>query len=989
MKTAHPYLVKLASIVTILVLVMAVPSSSMLAYADDAPAESSATGGDGGTGGAGGSGAEAGGGGGGGAGGEASGSAESGSSSSDGGTGGSGGTGGDSTQSGGAGGEGGSGGTGGDATNTADGGSSDATGGDGGAGGSGGSAESGGTAGDGGTGAGGGDAGANSETDNGSDASADANAGNGGTGGTGGDGTGAQSDGGNGGNGAGGGAADADANAQNGGDAGADANGGNGGNGGGGGSGGSAGPNDFLPSTPDGASSTIETGNATAGSDVTNESNLTHVQASTTDDGTDIGIGNVLGASTTASSTALSGENRINDPDGSFIRSGISRSFAYLISLFNVAVTNSTGSILFLKNPIGEALNLTARFMEIFGEFAKNGTCSLVDCNLDDAVLTVYTDDVAEVTNTAVTRSYSGLNSATSSDGTAEIQTGDAGAFSGIVNIGNLSIYDSRYLLILMANEGDLSGDILLPDGNFFKTLSTGAHVGGNTEITASSTADITNNAGASAETGANGANGSEGSDITTGDATAGASALNFANQLGAPICFIVNVGGTWNGHVVNLPEGFSSDKAPFGEVICGAGGAERDPVTGVEIEAVNYAKILNTAIAQAVSGNNYAEGLVAKIATGDADAFAQILNLVNMTIIGQDWIFANFAVGGDWNGDLVFGVKPGQPDVLGELIEEHVTGGGTINARGVTQGGYEPDLTLTKNAGVTQATSPAKVDYELVVHNSGGTASQVMIEDTLRGPDGSTIGKQMWNLGSVKHNEDVKITYTVEFKGDVTPGYYTNTAVLTGMKNNAIGLSPLTASDVVEVLPPGEVLAAKSCEPVLSEYIRPWRINAKPQVVALQSFLNAYEGEHLSETGSYDMLTQAAVKRFQSKYADDILTPWGISKPTGNVYYTTQKKVNQMACADLDFSLSADQQAEINAFKNSTKEVQDEIIKKGNTGTVAPKRNYLLMPAPTMPVFFKDATGGAPASTTSLLNGLKQLSSWFVGAPLVEALEI
>ena len=974
MKITHPFTMKVASIITILMLVSYTALPVMTAYAEDSGTSSSASGGDGGAGGSGGAGDTGGSGGSAGDGGAATGSSDSGSSSSDGGAGGTGGSGGDSTGGAGTGGTGGSGGTGGDASNTADGGSSDASGGDGGAGGTGGGAQNGGTAGDGGTGAGGGSADANSQTDNGSNADADANGGTGGAGGSGGDGNGASSDGGNAGDGSQGGDANADATAENGGNAGADATGGDGGTGGAGGDGGSAGD-----VQPDGVGSVIETGNASGSSSSNGSSNVNTVTApmGTEDDETEVEFENVLGATTTASSTAETGENEIEDPDGAFIKTGIADSFAYLISLFNIAITNSTGSILFLKNPIGDALNFTAKFMEIFGEFAKNGTCTLVDCEMDDAALEIYNENIAEVTNSAVTRSHSGHNSATSTDGISEIDTGDANAFSGIVNIGNLTIYDSRYLLILMANEGDLSGDILLPDGAFFNQLSTGAKIGARSDIRASSTADIVNNATANTETGANGANGTDESTVDTGDAHSTASTVNFVNQLGAPICFVVNVGGTWNGNVVQMPGNFSRATTPFGEVICGAGGESRDPVTGVELETENYAKILNEAIAEAVTGSNYAEGLVAKVKTGDANAFAQILNLVNMHIIGQDWIFANFAVGGNWDGDLVFGVKPGEDDVLGELIEEHVKGGSRSSGGSVSSA--SPNITFTKEASVTQAQSPAVVEYVLTVFNTGGAARNVIIEDTMKGPDGKVIGKQMWNLGTVKPDEEVKIKYTVEFKGDVTAGYYTNTATLTGYKNNGNQVTTLHASDVVEVLPPGIVPGA-ACAPVLTEYVKPWRVNNPEQVKKLQAFLNAYEGTTLTESGVYDPATQGAVKQFQTKYAADVLTPWGISYATGNVYYTTQKKVNTMACADMDFSLSAEQQAEIEHFKSMPSQQQEETVQQGNTG-------YLLMPSPQMPVFFRDASQGG--ASTSAFAPFRNLTSWLLLTPFVEALEI
>lgn len=976
---------KIASIITILVLLTAWQTPVFVAFAEEG-GNSSTVGGEGGGGGAGGTGDTGGGGGSGGSGGEATGSTESGGGEATGGDGGGGGTGGGSTGGGteGTGGEGGTGGPGGSADTTTEGGSADATGGTGGSGGGGGSAEAGGTAGSGGSGAGGGSADAGSQTDDGSEAAADATGGGGGSGGSGGAGTGASSDGGTGGSGSTGGDANADAGATNGGDAGADATGGDGGNGGAGGDGGNSG--ETVPS--DGTSTTITTGDANSSSSGGGSSNVTDAELplGTEDDESELDLENVLAASTTASSTAVTGENEIEDPDSGKILTGVANSFSWIFALFNVAIVNSTGAIHFYKNPIGEALNFTQRFIDAFAAHALNGACSLIGCeNIDGVTLEIYDENVADVENVSVARSQSGSNNCESTDGECVIDTGDTDAMAGITNVGNLTMVDSRYLLLFMANQGDLDGDILLPDGAFFETLSTGARIGAASDISASSTGEITDTASSSAETGGNTALGAEESTIDTGDASAHASDINFVNQLGAPICFIVAVGGEWRGNVVQLPSSFHRESAPFGDVICGAGGAERDPVTGLELEVVNYAHILNTAIAEAVSGNNEAEGLIAKIKTGDASAFAQILNLVNITLIGQDWIFANFAVSGDWDGDLVFGVKPGEEDILGDLIQQHVLGGGSSSS---VLNHPEPKMTLTKTAAVEQATSPATVDYTLVVNNAGGDADHVVIIDTMKGPDGSTIGKQRWNLGVVKRDEEVKITYTIEFKGDVTPGYYTNTAVLTGKRSTGSKLERIEANDVVEVLPPGEVLG-ETCAPVLTEYIKPWKINSESQVESLQSFLNAYEGEELEENGKYDGESQAAVKRFQTKYAVDILAPWGITRPTGNVYYTTQKKVNQMACADLDFSLSPTQLAEIEAFKTSTKQQQEETIGQGNTG-IAPT-NLLQMPSFAAPNLFKtDASGGQPASTSALIQQqLRNMSAWLMFAPLVDALEL
>jgi hypothetical protein len=478
---------------------------------------------------------------------------------------------------------------------------------------------------------------------------------------------------------------------------------------------------------------------------------------------------------------------------------------------------------------------------------------------------------------------------------------------------------------------------------------------------------------------------------IGTGDADADASTINFVNQLGAPICFVIAVGGEWRGDVYALPEGFTREPAVFGDVICGAGGAERDPVTGLKLEVKNYAKILNTAIAEAISGHNDAEGLIARIKTGDATAFAQILNLVNVTVIGQDWIFANFAISGDWDGDLVFGVKPGEPDILGDLTRLFST-----PCCSSTWYHGEPRLSITKEAEVTEASLPAIVNYTIVVANDGGDAHNVLVVDEMKGPDGEVIGKQQWDLETVPEGEEVTITYTIEFKEGTTPGYYTNSAVVNARTSTGGFLGEKTAQDIIEILPGGEVLSNDTCAPILTEYIRPWHANTPSQVRSLQSFLNAFEGENIGETGSYGSQTIAAVRRFQEKYADDVLAPWGISNATGNVYYTTQKKVNEIACG-MELALTDEQLAEIEAFKAAPADEQDETIRQGRTGFIP--TNLLRLPLfGGSGEFLKDAWNGLrpvseigqPASTSAYLKDeIQKTPLWAMFAPLVEALEI
>ncbi|OHA90451.1 MAG: hypothetical protein A3F53_01625 [Candidatus Zambryskibacteria bacterium RIFCSPHIGHO2_12_FULL_48_10] len=69
-------------------------------------------------------------------------------------------------------------------------------------------------------------------------------------------------------------------------------------------------------------------------------------------------------------------------------------------------------------------------------------------------------------------------------------------------------------------------------------------------------------------------------------------------------------------------------------------------------------------------------------------------------------------------------------------------------------------------------------------------------------------------------------------------------------------------------------------------------------QVIRLQAFLKAFEKfDYVTINGVFDEVTQMAVMEFQLRYKDDVLTPWGISEPTGYVYITTLGKINQILC--------------------------------------------------------------------------------------------
>lgn len=101
-----------------------------------------------------------------------------------------------------------------------------------------------------------------------------------------------------------------------------------------------------------------------------------------------------------------------------------------------------------------------------------------------------------------------------------------------------------------------------------------------------------------------------------------------------------------------------------------------------------------------------------------------------------------------------------------------------------------------------------------------------------------------------------------------------------------------------------------------LNDYLSINDVNSEIEVTKLQAFLKNTENLNVDINGKFDAKTFQAVKAFQFKYSTEVLSPWGTYMPTGRVYYTTKKKVNEIYCRAL-FPLSSEQLTEIQLFKN------------------------------------------------------------------------
>ncbi len=106
-------------------------------------------------------------------------------------------------------------------------------------------------------------------------------------------------------------------------------------------------------------------------------------------------------------------------------------------------------------------------------------------------------------------------------------------------------------------------------------------------------------------------------------------------------------------------------------------------------------------------------------------------------------------------------------------------------------------------------------------------------------------------------------------------------------------------------------------CSAYLTSFIRTEQANDPEQVKRLQYVLRDFENDSVEVNGVYDSATLAAVHSLQTKYASDILTPWGVDFSTGYVYLTTRKKVNEIYCLNRqEFPLTIEEQGKIDATR-------------------------------------------------------------------------
>jgi len=652
---------------------------------------------------------------------------------------------------------------------------------------------------------------------------------------------------------------------------------------------------------------------------------------------------------------ATTGSNTATATDGTAtINTGDAYAGANVVNLVNTNITNAN----YLLMAVNSFANFTGDVVfpgaEWFTDLlAKNHASANTDT-------TITNTNNALVENAVMVESDTGGN--TTSGTNATIATGDAIANTTIVNKVNTNIFGDS-LLFLFRIHGSWTGNVFgLPEGMAWRETGDGIELflaptvddpeltyelptatdtvpisyelptgTGTTPIstrtsnvTNTNRATVTNNVSVYALTGDNQASGSDGATVTTGDAHAAANIVNVVNTnvLGRNwVLAIFNIFGNWTGNIsFGRPDLWVGARAVVPPDVRGG------TCFNYEVTVNNLGDGPAQSVALNVTFNPHEQRFsdaastsasTIRLAIGTLKAHAT--HAITLPVCLSDTVAGGTDVGTTFTASSTQSDADtaNNADVI-SVVTQKSGGGSALRLSDAT-------MTIDKRANIHTTTASSSVDYTITITNRGGPVYKALLVDILYNDRHEPVHEQRWGLDTIHKNETIIIEYTTVFNASTTPGMYTNEAFVSGVvghpdmeHNLGKALHSPTASTSVRILPTVATMnePITVCNPLLTTYIRYGEENDSAEVSKLQAFLSLNEHfDNIALTGTYDEPTYRAVHAFQRRYAADILDPWGVAQTTGYVYYTTQKRINELWCNRM-FPLSSAQEKEIATFK-------------------------------------------------------------------------
>jgi hypothetical protein len=304
------------------------------------------------------------------------------------------------------------------------------------------------------------------------------------------------------------------------------------------------------------------------------------------------------------------------------------------------------------------------------GPGSNNDTAANLQVNANNT-----TNTNAQINNTIDVGAASGDATVASNTAAGDATSGNAAAIVNLMNLINSTVAAGQSFIGTININGNLNGDILLPQNVLDQLLaSSGANSNNSTSTNAASVSTVANNIteaavntiASSALTGnASIANNTTAGTATSGNAGTNVTLLNLtgSNTIGKDdLLVFVNVLGKWVGMIMNAPSG--STTAELGGGITSSGLNSNNTVgttssstssttNNATLGITNNVNVHATTGDATVASNTHAGNAT----TGNANTAVNILNLMGSNISLSDWfgiLFIN--VFGSWNGS--FGVN-------------------------------------------------------------------------------------------------------------------------------------------------------------------------------------------------------------------------------------------------------------------------------------------------------------------------------------------
>lgn len=386
------------------------------------------------------------------------------------------------------------------------------------------------------------------------------------------------------------------------------------------------------------------------------------VTATTTDNGTaSATVGNTVKSTATTGDAAVS-----NNTSGGSATSGDASATANVVNLLQSSWSFPNGA-----TPTTFTANING---DVTGDLLLNPSnyTSSLPVTQANGTTKVNVADSGSITNNINLAAASGNATVNSNTNAGNATSGSATAIANVVNMINSMISAGQSFVGTVNINGNLNGDILLPQNLHEQllasntpttTINTGSITNGNTLAQFTNNQAITNTVNLGATSGNATVNGN----TTAGNATSGNASTNLTvfNLTGRDIIgsnallVFVNVLGTWVGMIMNAPAGTTA------AMIGGGLSTNSSYPTSTAVAGNSNGQINNNITAEATTGNasvtnNTSAG---NAISGDAKAGASIANIANSQLSLADWFGVLFInVLGSWHGSFGVNTAAGNP---------------------------------------------------------------------------------------------------------------------------------------------------------------------------------------------------------------------------------------------------------------------------------------------------------------------------------------